>query len=553
MNAKWYPYADLVMKNAKIYTVDLSISEIQQGKENFTIFNNGYIAVKDGKIIGVGDGIEERFIGEETTVLDLEGKTVVPGLMDSHMHAMFAGMDLQNVALDKCKSLDEMVALLKERSKKEPDGKWIKGAAWNELNWSDGKKPTKAVLDSISTTQPIFAKRLCCHVIVANSRALELAGITKDTPDPDGAIIGRDENGEPDGWLYENAAMDLVEKVFPPLTEAELLDAIEGIGKYLNSVGITSVIDANMTFDGMRSYKEAHKAGRLTYRDNMMFYLDKAIGDIPYHLNRIKEMTAVTGFGDDMLKFNGIKVTLDGIPATGTAYMRKNYLHMPKTRGYTTITPGEMDAVCKYASRYNWQVGVHTIGDASMDVALAAFEAGAEEKDNLKNRNYLIHAVFPREDMLAKFKAMNVPVTLQPTIQGTMGEEAILSEEDKNVNQPCGWYFKNGIICGGSSDFPVVDCNPFIGMSKAVSRISADGLVHGPQNCVTPKQALIMWTMNSAYFSFDEEKLGSIEVGKLADLVVIDTPILEVTSEEIMKTKVEMTYLAGKQVYSKYA
>ena len=305
-----------------------------------------------------------------------------------------------------------------------------------------------------------------------------------------------------------------------------------------------------MTFDCMRSYKEAYKANRLTYRDNMMFYLDKAIGDIPYHLNRIKEMTAVTGFGDDMLKFNGIKVTLDGIPATGTAYMRKNYLHMPETRGYTTITQDEMNEVCRYASKYNWQVGVHTIGDAAMDTALAAFEAGAEERDNLKNRNYLIHAVFPREDMLPKFKKMNVPVTLQPTIQGTMGEEVILSEEDKDINQPCGWYFENGIICGGSSDFPVVDCNPFIGMSKAVSRISADGLVHGPQNRVTPAQALIMWTMNSAYFSFDEDKLGSIEVGKLADLVVIDTPILEVGPEEIMKTKVKRTYLAGKLVYS---
>ena len=141
--------------------------------------------------------------------------------------------------------------------------------------------------------------------------------------------------------------MDLIEKVFPPLTEAQLIDAIEGIGKYINSVGITTIIDANMTFDCMRSYKEAYKAGRLTYRDNMMFYLDKALGDIPYHLNRIKEMTAVTGFGDDMLKYNGIKVTLDGIPTSGTAYMRKNYAHMPETRGYTTITPEEMKEVCR--------------------------------------------------------------------------------------------------------------------------------------------------------------------------------------------------------------
>lgn len=549
MSKKWYPYADLVIKNANIYTVDLTIQEIQNGNYDFTIIPNGYVAVKDGKIIGVGKGGGDNFIGIETTVEDAQGKTVIPGLIDSHMHAMFAAMDLSNVALEKCKSLDEMLGLLKGRAAVELPGKWIKGAAWNELSWNDGKKPDRAALDSVSTEHPIFAKRLCCHVIVANSMALKLAGITRDTPDPDGGRIGRDENGEPNGWLYENSAMDLVEKVFPAKTEEELIDGIVGIGKYINSVGITSLIDCNMTFDCMRSYKEAYKAGKLTYRDNMMFYLDKAIGDIPYHLNRIKEMVCVTGFGDDMLKMNGIKVTYDGIPATGTAFMRKNYAHMPETRGYTTITAEELKEVCRYASKYNWQVGVHTIGDAAMDEALDAFEAGGVEKDNKKNRNYLIHAVFPREDMISRMKKMNTPVTLQPTIMGTMGEEAILTEEDCEVNQPAGWYFNEGIICGGSSDFPVVDCNPFIGMGKAISRRCMDGKVHGLQYCLTQKQALIMWTMNSAYFTFDEEKLGSIEVGKLADLLIIDRPILELQPEEIEKTKVLKTYLGGKLVY----
>ena len=548
-NYKWYPYADLVLKNANIYTVDLTIPEIQSGKYDFTIIPNGYIAIKDGKIISVGEGVDESFIGSKTHVEDIEGKTVIPGLIDSHMHAMFAAMDLSNVALEKCKSLEEMLGLLKNRAAEEPAGKWIKGAAWNELSWNDGRKPDRAALDSVSTEHPIFAKRLCCHVIVANSMALKLAGITKDTPDPDGGRIGRDENGEPDGWLYENSAMDLVEKVFPAKTEDELVDGIVGIGKYINSVGITSLIDCNMTFDCMRSYKEAYKAGKLTYRDNMMFYLDKAIGDIPYHLNRIKEMVCVTGFGNDMLKMNGIKVTYDGIPATGTAYMRKNYAHIPETRGGTTITAEELKEVCRYASKYNWQVGVHTIGDAAMDEALDAFEAGGVEKDNKKNRNYLIHAVFPRKDMIPRMKKMNTPVTLQPTIMGTMGEEAILTEEDREVNQPAGWYFKEGIICGGSSDFPVVDCNPFIGMGKAISRRCLDGNVHGKQHCLTPKQALIMWTMNSAYFTFDEDKLGSVESGKIADLVVIDRPILELVPEEIEQTKVLKTYLGGKLVY----
>ena len=149
------------------------------------------------------------------------------------------------------------------------------------------------------------------------------------------------------------------------------------------------------------------------------------------------------------------------------------------------------------------------------------------------------------------FKKTGAAVTLQPTIMGCMGEEAVLDEVDKEVNQPAGWYFKNGIICGGSTDCPVVDCNPFLGMSKAVSRICLDGKIHGPQNCVTPQQALIMWTMNSAYICASEQKIGSIAIGKYADLVIIDTPILEVSAEQIANTIVEKTFLEGRLVYTR--
>lgn len=169
--------------------------------------------------------------------------------------------------------------------------------------------------------------------------------------------------------------------------------------------------------------------------------------------------------------------------------------------------------------------------------------------DLSKNRNYIIHAVFPHADQLPSFKKLNVPVTVQPTIMGTMGEEALLDPWQKDTNQPVGWYFKNGIICGGSSDFPVVDCNPFIGMNKAITRIALDGKVHGAENGVTPAQTLIMWIMASAYISHDENKIGSIETGKMADLVLIDTPILEKTAEEIEKAKVLLTMVNGKTVF----
>lgn len=550
MVRQWVPFADRVFRNAKIYTMDVSVQEIRRGRYDFTVLDSGWVAVKDGKIIGLGPGEPDRsMVGKETEIVDVGGNVLLPGLIDSHMHAMFAAMDLKNVDLSACRSKSEMLSLLEERSRNEAEGKWIKGANWNEFAWDVKEKPTRRDLDRISTTRPIFAKRSCCHVIVANSKALELAGIRRDTPDPDGGVIGRWEDGEPNGLLYENAAMDLVEKVFPPMTEEELIDVIWQIGEHLNSVGLTTVIDCNMTFDCMRSYLQALKAGKLTYRDYMMFYLDKAVGDVPYHLNRIYEMPCVTGFGNDMLQLNGIKVTLDGIPASGTAYMRRNYKHMPETRGSTTISQEEISEVCRYAAKYDWQVGIHTIGDAAMDTALTAFEEGRKVKDNTGRRNYLIHAVFPHADMLPRMKECNVSVTLQPSIFGCLGEESILADDLAEINQPAGFFFDNGIICGGSSDYPVVDCNPFLGMSKAISRRCLDGKVHGSEYRISAKQALLMWTMNSAYIANQEDKLGSIEVGKYADLIIIDTPVLEASADEIMNTKVLATYLAGDQVY----
>ena len=548
----WKPYADKIIFNANIYTVDLTIPEIQSGKTDFKIFKNGFIAIKENRIIATDNGDGKEYAGRDTELIDVKGATVIPGLMDSHMHALFAGIALRAVAMEKCTCLDDMLTGIKERAEKEtnPDS-WIIGSAWNELAWKDGLKPDAKILDKVSGTHPVAAKRICGHVLVANTKAMELAGITKDTKDPVGGQIGRNEDGTPNGWFFEQAAFSLIESVCPPETEETLITAIEKIGSHMNSKGITSVIDCNLPYEHTRAYLQALKQNKLTYRSNLTFYLDKAEGSVDYHLNRIDQMMAVTGFGNNMIKFNGITILLDGVPAMGTAFMRENYKHMPETRGFTTITQEELTSICKKAAQYKWQMAIHAIGDAAMDNVLNSYKEASVQIDTSENRNYIIHAVFPHQDQLEAFKEMNVPVTVQPTIMGVMGEEACLTEELADNNQPAGWYFKNGIICGGSSDFPVVDCNPFLGMSKAITRVCLDGKVHGKEHCVTPSQALIMWTMASAYISHDEEKLGSITPGKIADLVVIDTPLLESTAEQIENTKVLKTFLDGKIVYQR--
>lgn len=546
---KWTPYADCILKNGKIYTVDTTIENIKSGNYDFPIIENGYVAMKDGKIIGVGAGMDDSLVGDKTVVVDINKKTVIPGLMDSHMHASIAGAVMKDIDCSRCTCLEDMLKLIKERVAIEPAGTWIRALAFNELAWNDHKIPDVKVLDEVTEDHPFLAMRLCGHVNVANSKAMELAGVTKDTPQPEGGTIDHYEDGTPNGWFHERNAMCLIEKCVPKTTKEEMIKNLEIFGKYMNSVGLTSVIDCNLDFEQTRAYSRAYQEGRLSYRANVTFFMSKESGDTQYHLKRLDEMMAVTGFGDEMLKFNGVKILLDGVPAAGTAYMRKNYKHMPQTRGFTTFSQEEMNEICKAAAVHNWQMAVHAIGDAAMDVTLNAYQEASKVADISQNRNYIIHAVFPREDMLPVMKKLEVAVTVQPTIMGLMGEEAVLDDVDAALNQPAGLYFKEGIICGGGTDCPVVSCNPFLGMSKAINRLALDGKVHGPENCVTPAQALLMWTMNSAYISHDEEKLGSITVGKLADVVVIDTPILEVNTEEIEQTKVLQTYLGGKLVY----
>ncbi|MDR0519473.1 MAG: amidohydrolase [Clostridiales Family XIII bacterium] len=548
-NKKWSPAAELVIKNVKIYTVDITIDEIKAGKQDFTVIGNGYVASKDGKTIAVGEGApDSALIGPDTKVIDGGGKTLVPGLMDSHMHAMFAGTELMSVNFKDAKSKGDFMELLKAKVAETPDDKWVRGCEWNELVWDVKEAPTKLDLDQASTEQPIMCCRLCHHVYVVNSKALELAGITKDTPDPDGGKIGRDENGEPNGLLYENSAMGLIDDVIPDFTEEEFVQAIEGIGKVMNSYGLTSVIDANMTFDQMRAYKSALDQGRLTYRENMMFYLDKAWGDVDYHLKRISEMTAVTGFGNDMLKFNGIKVTLDGIPATGTAAMREPYEHMPETSGDTTITEEEMIEVAKLSAKYNWQIGIHCCGDRTADVSIKSF-IEAYKINPGDWRHYIIHHAVYRDDQLPLMKEYNIGVTSQPTIGMLMGEQPLIGAEMTSRYQRSKVFIDAGIVFGGSTDCPIVTSNPFTGIYAAMTRLDADGNVYCPEDKLTAAQGLIMWTKASAWFSHDDEKLGSIDVGYLADYALIDTDILEAEPEAVRDTKVLCTVLGGKVVY----
>lgn len=547
----WYPEADLVLKNGTIYTVAITCDEVKAGKSDFPIIKNGGVAIKDGRIIAVDSADSmDAYIGEHTKVEDVTGKVITPGFCESHMHCTWTGNGLRTIDFRPITKRADALALVKEWADKTPDGQWLEGNAWNNLVWDDQRLLTCDELDEVAPNNPIFLMGTTYHTALVNSLALKAADITRDTPNPAGGTIEHFENGEPNGVLCENSAMDLVQSVIPPKDDQYRVESLEYVGEYLNKMGITSAMDCNLTYDEMRAYGLALKQDKLSYRANLMFYLDSAFGDKEYHLRRLNEACTVTGFGNEMLKLNGVKVTLDGIPATFTAAMREPYKLNPESTGSSVWTQEEITAfVCK-AHELGWQFGIHTIGDRAADMAITAFEEANKISPIQDRRDYLIHYVLPHEDQWDKMKELNINVTMQPTIVSTLNESPVFFEKQARWNQGAGLMFKNGILCGGSSDSPVVSPDPIRGMYYAVTRLDeATGNILGEECKVTPEQALIMWTKNSAYFFHDDDKLGSIEVGNLGDLVVLDHEFLTDDPEDIKTLKVEKTILGGKVVY----
>lgn len=553
----WYPEADLVIQHPKIYTVAITCEEVREGKRDFPIIEDGGVAAKDGKIIAVGSAADvEQFIGEHTNVVDATDQILTPGFIECHMHAKWSGEQMLNLDFQGWKSRQAILDAIKEAAEKAPDGAWIEGDGYNELIWEDSQELIRRrELDEVAPNNPVFLLHMTVHNVAANSLALEATGYTKDTPQPEGAEIGHYDDGELDGMLYENGALQPLLKAKPALTDEEHVESLRLIGEKLNSYGITSAIDANLNFKQMHMYQDAYKQGKLSYRANLMFYIDPQFGSFKENMQRLEEMDFVTGFGDDMLKINGVKVTLDGVPMAYTACMgRKEYRTRPGFWGDTLYSQEEIDAfVCK-ATELNWQFGIHTIGDGATDRALHAFQEAAKIKDIKPLRHYLIHYVLPYPEQWPIMKELGIGACMQPTIVSTMGEAPLYWPEQAVHNQSAGQMFKNGITVGGSSDSPVVDPNPMTGMYYAITRIdetSGEILSVGDEDKISPIEALIMYTKNSAFFSHDDDKMGSVEVGNFADLCLFDNDFIEGPVEDYLTTAVAKTFLGGKCVFER--
>lgn len=548
-----YQEADLVIRHAKIYTMAISMPDFQAGERSFPIIDDGGIAAKDGRIAAVGHAWEMGpFIGPHTRVIDATGKIVTPGFVESHEHVSFLGEKLANVDLSGMTSRKEVLSRIEQAAADAPAGEWVLANGWNELAWDDSSFITAPELDEVCPNHPFFGMRTCFHCAMANSLALREAGIDDRTPDPYGGSLERTADGHPTGILHENSALNLIQSVIPEPTQEQRIRSLERAGDYLLSLGITSSVDANLAPQQMRAYTAAKRAGRLRFRANLMFYLDSAFGDAKTHLRRLDEMCCTTGFGDDMLKLNGVKVTLDGTPSAHTALLRDSYPGMPGFHGTSTWSQEEIAAFVVAATELGWQFGIHCTGDATADLALNAFKEASRHADIASRHDYLIHFVLSHPDQWETVRRLGLGVTMQPTIACQMGEWPMFSDAIAKRYMAPGLMLKQHIICAGSSDAPVVDPNPLLGMYYAITRRDEKTgtiLSEGEESKVTPLEALYLWTKAGAWFSEDEDRLGSIEQGNLADMLIFGKDLFAGSPEDLKTAHPETTILGGSVVF----
>lgn len=538
---------DTILINGKIYTMNKQ-NEVAEA-----------IAIKDTIIEMVGSSEEILALKKDNTkVIDLRGKALVPGFNDSHMHLLSYGFSLTQVNLIGSNTMEELnlriARFIMDKDIKE--GKWVRGAGWNQDYFQDEKRfPTRYDLDNISTKHPIVVSRACGHVVVVNSKGLEILNINKDTPQVEGGHFDLDENGEPFGIFRENA-IGLVSGSLPSPTVEEIKSMmINGIVD-LNSCGITSIgtddfealPDRNYV-NVMKAFLELKEENKLNIRINeqcllptiekLQGFIDKGYG---------------TGWGDNVFKIGPLKLLIDGSLGARTAALVEPYSDDSSTTGITTATQEELDSIVELAHNNDIQVAIHGIGDKSMYMAFESIEKALIKNPREDHRHGIVHCQITDEYLLNKFAELNAVAYIQPIfldydwhiVKDRVGEAREKTSYnwrtmvDKNIKIACG------------SDAPVETFDVLKGIYEAVTRKDLQGNPKEgwlPEQKLTVKEAVYGYTMGGAYASFEEDIKGSLEKGKLADMVILSEDIFNIEEDKIKNVKVETTILGGKVVF----
>lgn len=529
--------ADLIVHDARIHTVDATHPQAAA------------MAVRDGRIVFVGSEREAMNLrGPKTHVLDLDGRTVIPGMIDAHAHLLGLGQGLQTVDLRGTRSLEAIIARVVERRAATAPGRWIVGRGWDQNDWADTRFPEHAALSAKSGEHPVLLERVDGHAVLVNAAALKAAGITRETLDPAGGRIERDAEGEPTGVLVDNA-IELVTRVMPTPTHDELRDAVTRAISELQRWGLTGIHDAGVTREVIGVYEALARDGRHGLRNYVMVAGGDA--DIDWALAR----GAQSGLYDGRLWIRSIKLSADGALGSRGAWLLEPYADAPGHSGLATLPTGRVREVATKALKAGFQVNTHAIGDRANRVVLDELTEAFDRVPVADHRFRIEHAQILHPDDVARFAKLGVIPSMQASHQTS---DMYWAGTRIGPTRELGAYawrslLDTGVIIPNGSDLPVELTNPLISFHAAISRQDArDWPVGGwhPEQRMSRDEALKSMTLWPAQAAFMEGEVGSLGVGKRADFVVLDQDILRVPVELILSTRVLQTWLGGERVYA---
>ncbi|MFC7393172.1 amidohydrolase [Scopulibacillus cellulosilyticus] len=538
--------ADMVLSSNAVFT----------GLEDKPI--NAVIAIKGNKIIAIGSQKEvASFIGSETKRYDFKDELIMPGFNDFHIHLEQGSLSEYCADLSGAASEQEAVDILKKHVMENDNNeigkdKWILGFGWYHVFWDEPKLPHRSSIDKEFPDNPVCLLNSDVHGAWLNSKGLEILGINRDTPDPHGGKIIKDENGEPTGVLDEKA-INLAESILKvPLEQHPrfLKKFLEKAAEY----GVTSVTDVSplreeSDLDYIKTCGDFEKRGELTARIHFSYEIN---GELDYP-KQLREK-----YKSEMLKFTGLKGFLDGVPATYTAYLLDPYHDNPSTSGEPLLDPKEVKNWVKEADKEGFRVRFHACGDGAIRLALDCYDLAQQTNGKRDSRHSIEHVETVKPDDLDRFSELGVIASMQPehvALFEKFSENTYPSRLGPNRAPyfPIKTLMNHGATLAFGSDFPIVSLNPMYGVYRGITRVHNDGEPKGgwfPEEKISLAETLRAYTLGGAYGNFEEDQLGTLEAGKLADIIVLNRNLFDVEASEILNSKVKLTIVDGKVVYS---
>jgi len=532
------PAADLIVTNARIYTVDDGHPFVSA------------LAVRDGKVQFVGSVREAMLLrGPSTRVVDAEGRTIIPGMVDAHAHLFGLGEFLRSIDLTDTRSFDEIVARVSARAKEAPSGRWLIGRGWDQNKWGDTRFPTHEALSRVSPNNPVVLTRIDGHALLANTATMRAAGVTAATKDPAGGRIERAPNGEPTGVFIDNA-MGLIDRVIPPMSHDEMRAAALAAVKESNRWGLVGLHDPGEPREVLDVFEELAKAGTFSLRVYAMISDDSAA--IEHYLQRGPQ----SALYDAHLWIRAIKLYADGALGSRGAALLDPYSDDPKNSGLLKTTPEHLRDVSTRALQHGFQVATHAIGDRGNRVALDAYEAALKAVPTVDHRFRIEHVQILDHADVPRFAQLGVIPSMQAVHQTS---DMYWAPTRLGYARTFGAYawrslLNTGVIIPNGSDFPVERVNPLLSFHAAVSRQDDNSWPPGgwfPEQKMTREEALKAMTIWPAYAAFQEQTMGSLSPGKLADFVILDRDIMTIPDSEILGTNVLATYIGGRVVFER--